>query len=200
MSEQPTLDGLAFHAVDSTNWGDFADLFEGRGGPKTCWCMVCRTSPPEAAGRDGASRKAAMKSIVDRGIPVGVLCYHQGKAIAWCSIAPRDTYRPLGGSESESPLEQIWSLVCFFIKRDYRNQGVTRKLIRSVSRFDGSVSGVGEVVAAFARLDGGDEAADVSPGILHGALLCGPHPMLEVGRPAVLSPATLRLIGTYTVS
>src|SRR5258708_141552 len=70
-----------------------------------------------------------MKSIVDRGIPVGVLCYHQGKAIAWCSIAPRDTYRPLGGSERESPLEQIWSLVCFFIKRDYRNQGVTRKLI-----------------------------------------------------------------------
>jgi len=47
--------------------------------------------------------------------------------------------------------------------------------------FDGSVSGVSEVVAALARLDGGDETADVSPSVVQDALLRGSHPMLELG-------------------
>jgi predicted GNAT family acetyltransferase len=71
-----------------------------------------------------------MKSRVDAGVPIGILGYHRGTAIAWCSIAPRSTYRPLGGMETESG-ETVWSLACFFIKREFRGQGLVDKVLRA---------------------------------------------------------------------
>ncbi|WP_284313518.1 GNAT family N-acetyltransferase [Labrys miyagiensis] len=118
---------FVFREVGRGNWPDFANLFESRGGPKSCWCMVWRS--PEGKQRDGVSRRAAMKSRVDAGVPVGILGYREGAAVAWCSIAPRDTYRHLGGlDESEAP-EKIWALVCFFIKREYRGRGFSKTLL-----------------------------------------------------------------------
>jgi hypothetical protein len=59
--------------------------------------MVWRSTATAAKQRDGASRRAAMQSKVEAGVPIGILGYRDGAPIAWCSIAPRDTYRHLGG-------------------------------------------------------------------------------------------------------
>ena len=45
----------------------------------------------------------------------------------------------------------------------------------------GSISGVGEVVAAFAWADNVDQRADLSPSLFDGAWLCGAHEVLELG-------------------
>lgn len=47
-------------------------------------------------------------------ISIGILGYLNEEAIAWCSVAPRETYRSLGGDEN---LESVWSIVCFFVKK-----------------------------------------------------------------------------------
>jgi hypothetical protein len=48
--------------------------------------------------------------------------------------APRGTYRPLGGpSRPEEEEERIWSLVCFFIKRELRGEGMTTQLIQAAA-------------------------------------------------------------------
>ncbi len=122
------LQSLTFHEVDRSRLGDFVALFESRGGPKNCWCMVWRATPQEAKKTDSASRKAAFTSRVTQGVPVGILGYLDGQPIAWCSIAPRRTYRNLGGV-AESPDENVWSLACFFVTRQYRGQGLTMRLI-----------------------------------------------------------------------
>ncbi len=123
------MDQLDFHEVDHESWSDFASLFESRGGPKSCWCMAWRASPAEAKQRDGHSRRAAMKSRVDDSVPVGILGYLHSVPIAWCSIAPRFTYRKLGGLKEASAHERIWSLACLFIKREFRGRGFTGQLI-----------------------------------------------------------------------
>jgi hypothetical protein len=51
----------------------------------------------------------------------------------------------------------------------------------SVSGFDGSVSGICEMVLALCRSDGGDKRADVARGRLDGSLLAVPHPLLDFG-------------------
>jgi hypothetical protein len=51
---------------------------------------------------------------------------------------------------------------------------------RPFSRF-ASISGICKVVAAFARLDGGDEVTEVSPSVFEGALLRDAHPVLDLG-------------------
>ena len=87
---------LDFREVDRRNWHDFEQLFAERGGPKSCWCMVWRATTAEAKTTDGKSRKAAIHSQVQNGVPIGLLGYLAAEPVAWCSIAPRTTYRPLG--------------------------------------------------------------------------------------------------------
>jgi GNAT superfamily N-acetyltransferase len=124
------MDEIVFRAVNRETWPDFAGLFESRGGPKSCWCMVWRATAAEAKRPDGANRRVAMKSRIDAAVPVGILGYRQGAAIAWCSIAPRPTYRPLGGME-DATTESVWSLACFFIKREFRKQGLVDQVLRA---------------------------------------------------------------------
>ncbi len=127
-SKTDKLQRLIFREVDRKRLNELVTLFESRGGPKSCWCMIWRAMPKEAKRTDGASRKAAFTRRVKQGVPVGILGYLDRKPIAWCSIAPRPTYRDLGGATDE-PDENVWSLVCFFVTREYRGQGMTARLI-----------------------------------------------------------------------
>ena len=45
----------------------------------------------------------------------------------------------------------------------------------------GSISGIGEVVAALVWADDVDQRADLSPSFFDGAWLCGTHEVLELG-------------------
>lgn len=123
---------LEFRVVGRDNWEDLALLFEERGGPKSCWCMVWRQTPAEAKRTDGASRRAALLARVNKGVPVGILGYAEGAPAAWCSIAPRSTYRRLGGAgDFAADPDAVWSLVCFFIKREFRGRGLPDQVLRA---------------------------------------------------------------------
>ncbi|MFY1825247.1 N-acetyltransferase family protein [Myxococcus fulvus] len=124
---------LTFHAVDEKRWVDFARLFERRGGPGYCWCMVWRAQGEEARRAGRAERKAAMRKRVKQGTPIGLLGYLGDEPVAWCSIAPRETYREgLGGLDApEDTPGSVWSLTCLFIAREARGQGMTRQLIEA---------------------------------------------------------------------
>ena len=123
---------LSFRAVDRETWDDFDALFESPGAPKYCWCMAWRASGAEASKIKSPERKAAMHERVNAGEPVGILGYLDGEPVAWCSIAPRATYRPLGGLEKEGEAEEdVWSLACFFLKRSVRGQGLGRQTLEA---------------------------------------------------------------------
>lgn len=125
-------DRLTFHEVDRSRWADLEQLFESPGGPKYCWCMRWRATPQESRKLDGRSRKAALKRRVRQGVPIGILGYVDGELVAWVSIAPRPTYRRLGGMEAtnEDP-NKVWSLVCFFVSRRHRGKGLMKRLLET---------------------------------------------------------------------
>jgi GNAT superfamily N-acetyltransferase len=129
---EPNHAQLTFREVTSATWNDFEALFEGRGGPKYCYCMVWRATSDESKNMDRSSRKAAMKERVDNGVPVGLLGYSEGVPKAWCSIAPRATYRGgLSAVREGDESESVWSLVCFFVRRDVRRQGAMKALLEA---------------------------------------------------------------------
>src|SRR5690554_758294 len=102
------IDDLAFHPVDASRWPDFVRLFESPGAPRYCWCMAWRGTLAEK--KDAGSRKAAMEHRVRDGVPIGILGYAGGEPVAWCSIAPRETYRGLGGVEEPGDAPgNVWS-------------------------------------------------------------------------------------------
>jgi GNAT superfamily N-acetyltransferase len=136
---------LTFRPVTRETWADFERLFESPGAPKYCWCMAWRGSneerkewaaaPGRAAKRGDLApanklRKAAMKRRIDAGTPVGLLAYDGGEPVGWCSVAPRPTFRKLGGPDDvgDDP-DTVWSVVCFFVKRSHRGSGISRALL-----------------------------------------------------------------------
>lgn len=120
-------DDLEFAVVTLERWGDLARLFEGRGGPSYCWCMVWREMPSDERG-DNEAKRAALEGRVSAGEPVGILGYRDGEPVAWCSVAPRETFRPMGGADYEDG-DVVWAIVCFFAVRALRGTGVSRRLL-----------------------------------------------------------------------
>jgi len=122
------MESQDFHykPVNLKNWKDLERLFECKGSPSYCWCMAWRNMLPDTVRSDKDGKKASLKSYVANQVPIGLICYDKDEAIGWCSIAPRDSYRELSGDKS---LSDVWSLACFFIKREYRRKNMAEQLI-----------------------------------------------------------------------
>ena len=83
--------------------------------------------------QQGEGNRRAMQAIVDAGRVPGILGYVEGRAVAWCSVAPRNEFASLNRSPVLKRIDDqpVWSLVCFFIARDFRRAGLMHALIRA---------------------------------------------------------------------
>lgn len=107
--------------------------------------MVWRATSQEARDTDGASRKAAIAGRITAGTKVGLLGYLDEEPVAWCSVAPRSTYRRLVDDGSSD--DGVWSIACFFVVRRLRGQGITQRIIAAAIDF--AKSGGASVVEAY---------------------------------------------------
>jgi GNAT superfamily N-acetyltransferase len=123
---------LQVRPVTRENWPDFERLFEAKGSPHYCWCAPYRVAGSEHSSN--AARKACMHKLVNRGTPIGVLAYDGEEPIAWCSIAPRESYMKLRRSRTMprvTPADTpTWVVLCFFVVRTWRKQRVGRELLK----------------------------------------------------------------------
>ncbi len=141
---------MKFFPVTPERWPDMERLFEGRGGPKFCWCMVNRNMDPPYSRSDTAMKKRAMSDYVAGGTPVGILGYIDDEPVAWCSIAPLETYKNLRGKRYVSDgndTDNVWSIACFFIQSGHRRQGITTQLIKAA--IDYAKSNGAKIVEAY---------------------------------------------------
>jgi len=125
---------LTFAAVTPDRWNDLAELFGKRGACAGCWCMWWRLTASEFERRKGASNRRAMKRIVDTGQVPGILAYDGETPVGWCAVAPRERYPRLERSRILAPVDDtpVWSVACFFIRKEYRGMGVSTALLREV--------------------------------------------------------------------
>jgi GNAT superfamily N-acetyltransferase len=148
-SEESTALTLEFHPLTMDRWPDFETLLGPHGAYGGCWCMWWRSTRREFEERQGEGNRQAMKAIVEAGKVPGILAYHEGKPVGWCSVAPRETY----GSLERSPVLKrvddapVWSIVCFYIAKDYRGKGIAEELIRAAVEYVKSQGG--KVVEAY---------------------------------------------------
>jgi hypothetical protein len=119
---------LTFRPVGPATRKDFETLFTSPGAPHYCWCMAWRRTSEETKHPSSADAKRQMMQRIGAGVPVGLLAYADGTPTAWVSIAPRDTFRRLGGRDT-GPDASIWSLSCFFVPRKLRGHGTVHRLL-----------------------------------------------------------------------
>lgn len=136
-AEQPIniVDGFEFYPVNAGRWHDFETLFGERGACAGCWCMWWRIRRSEFEKNKGEKNKKAMRSIILGGEVPGILAYWDGQPVGWCSVAPRDQYSVLERSRILKPLDSrpVWSVVCFFIDKRFRKQGLTVNLLKAAT-------------------------------------------------------------------
>lgn len=128
---------LKIAAATPDRWKDLARLFGPRGACAGCWCMYFRLRRADFDRRLGASNRRALKRLVSTGRKPGLLAYREGEPVGWVALAPRSEYRLLARSRVLAPVDEapVWSVVCFFVSRRARGQGVTVALLRAAAAF-----------------------------------------------------------------
>ena len=124
---------LTFLPVTAARWLDLERLFGERGACGGCWCMWWRITRAQFEQQKGEGNRQAMRDIVASGEVPGILAYAGDEPIGWCSVAPREHFSVLGRSRILKPVDDtpVWSVVCFFVAKPYRGQGLSERLLRA---------------------------------------------------------------------
>jgi GNAT superfamily N-acetyltransferase len=77
------------------------------------------------------ANRADIKALVDAGKSPGLIAYHGNIPVGWVSLAPRDEFTKLKRSPVMKPVDDkpVWSIVCFFVDKQYRGSGVSEALL-----------------------------------------------------------------------
>ncbi|HCY76879.1 MAG TPA: GNAT family N-acetyltransferase [Ignavibacteriales bacterium] len=143
MKKQLTIN-LTFRPLTLSIWKDFEKLFGEKGACAGCWCMYWFMSKKEydEKRKDGRTKKE-MKMMVKNNIEPGILAYSGNVPVGWIAIQPREKYFRLSKSKILQPIDDksVWSIVCFFIHKDYRKMGVSVALVKNACDFAASKGG-----------------------------------------------------------
>ena len=127
------LDQLTFEPLTKENWGKFIQLFGNKGACGNCWCMHYWLKKQDyQEGKQDDGNKNAMKELVWSNQPTGILGFYEGQPIAWCAFAPREDFLKLEKSRVHKRIDdqQVWSIPCFFIDKNFRKLGVSVELLK----------------------------------------------------------------------
>jgi hypothetical protein len=118
---------ITFRALAADLWGNFEDLFGPRGACAGCWCTFGKLPNKDFKALAYAGNKAAQQSIVRAGAIPGILAYWGAEPMGWIAVQPRNEFPRLGRSRVLKPVDNqpVWSVTCFFTRRDFRGNGVT---------------------------------------------------------------------------
>lgn len=129
----PTVGTPEYHPLTPDRWHDLEALFGERGAYGGCWCMWWRISRSQFEKQGNQGNREALCAIVDAGEIPGLLAYAGGQPVGWCSVAPREVFLSLERSRTLKRVndQPVWSVVCFFIAKPYRGQGLMVKLLEA---------------------------------------------------------------------
>jgi len=134
--------GYAFESRPLTPeaWADLEALFALPGGSmvRGCWCMYYRRSGTVLVNAAAApDNKRQLCELVDAGVVPGLIGYVDGSPAGWISLGPRKDYAKLQRSPIMKPVDDkdVWSVVCTFVAKCYRGQGVQHRLLQAAIRY-----------------------------------------------------------------
>jgi GNAT superfamily N-acetyltransferase len=128
---------LEFRPLTIENWQDIQTLFEKSKVCNACWCMWWRLSASCWTKQRGKENRNALRALVKSGKVPGILAYSGGRPIGWCSVSPREEYPRLERSRTLKRIDDkpVWSVVCFFVAKPFRRQGISTKLLEAAVNY-----------------------------------------------------------------
>jgi GNAT superfamily N-acetyltransferase len=126
--------GFEARPLTPQTWADLEALFALPGGSivRGCWCMYYRRSGKvSVSARAGEDNKQQLCDLVSAGTVPGLVGYVDGAPSGWISLGPREDYAKLQRSRIMKPVDdaEVWSVVCTYVAKAYRGQGVQHRLL-----------------------------------------------------------------------
>lgn len=125
---------VQFKTLTAANWPLFEQLMGEKGGCGGCWCMYFRLPAKEFKENKHAGNKSMMHQLVKEANPVGLMAIYKNEAIGWVALSPREHLYRIERSRTLKRIDdkQVWSVSCFFIKKEYRKKGLSQLLVKAV--------------------------------------------------------------------
>jgi GNAT superfamily N-acetyltransferase len=123
---------LDFQPLTPARIEDLATLFDQGGDPKWCWCAYYRVRGRDWTNSTATENRDLLGSAVrELDHAPGLIAYHEGVAVGWVSLGPREDYERLAYSKVLAPVDEkpVWSIVCFVVGRRSRGHGVAVALL-----------------------------------------------------------------------
>lgn len=122
-----------------SDWAMVEKLFGQRGACGGCWCMHWRREKGGKAWEavKGTPNRKAFKKLVESGEAHGILAFDGATPVGWCNFGRRSEFPRLDRVKAfrlerpgEPPSDQIWSINCLFVNKDYRNCGLSEQMVK----------------------------------------------------------------------
>ena len=125
-----------------TAWLDFFDTqaFKDHDDWKGCYCTFYFY--PKIKGSIGKTKREYARWLIENGYMRGYVVYENKKVIGWCNVGDKGAYSRLTDGRGIKE-EGVKSIVCFVMQKEYRRQGIARKIVKRIiqdSKKDGTTS------------------------------------------------------------
>lgn len=119
------------------NWHDLEFLFGEKGACGGCWCMNWRLPRIEYQRNKGEKNKQLLHKLVSQNEPLGVIAYYDKIPVGWCSISSKTRLLEQKNSRilKKTAIPSKWSIVCLYIRPDFRRKHLSSYLIEHASAF-----------------------------------------------------------------
>ena len=132
-----TIEQLSLEPLTMNNWKQFEELMGEKGGCGNCWCMLFRLPYKEFQANKPDGNKKLMQEIVCKSGHTGLIALYKKDPIGWIAFAPREEYQKIEKSRTLKRIDDkpVWSITCFFIRKEFRRMGVSQMMIKKVIEF-----------------------------------------------------------------
>jgi GNAT superfamily N-acetyltransferase len=161
---------LVATVVGPGDWPTVDEFFGPKGLVEHCWCQYFRMESKDYSGCRSAARRARLADLVNTGERVGVLGSVDDVPVGWIGVGPRLGFPRLRTSRAAKLLKsddpaRIWSIVCVYLAREHRHQGLLRVLINKAVEWARDEKA--ELIEAFPE-DDRDPESGFDPYSFHG--------------------------------
>ena len=121
-------------SVAADRWPDLARVFGERGDQAGCWCQWFKLSAADYRAESRDAKQERLHEQVATSASPGVIAWLGDEPVGWSAVEPYDAYPVLARSTitkrlAGDPVDRVWSVTCFVVRRDYRRRGVARELL-----------------------------------------------------------------------
>lgn len=115
---------------------DAQDALSGGGDGRGCQCQWWMLTNAEWERSSQPERQEMLRAELAEGPPPALIAYVDGVAAGFVRVGPRTTHVRLARTRAIAPHSPepwddpaVWTVSCFVVRREYRNQGLNARLL-----------------------------------------------------------------------